>query len=260
MVDLRARFPPHVFDGHFGKIYSLSLNRDGTLLASAAQDCSIIIWETALNKVKHSNYRRIQLISLASAWVMACCFHPDGTRIFSGGLDNTVSMYDIDTGTLLKEFQGLYGYVASIIARESRVFASSGDGSVIIWDIATAAIVNRINAGANDLIGMALNCAEDRLFAGSVVSSVKGTVFDLQLNPALTPNYSGDVKFRVFNANMTDGDCNSMCFGYDATSKESTLIAAFDGGVIRQSSLEKDAAEISYTLQSATGDRQIILS
>jgi hypothetical protein len=46
--------------------------------------------------------------------IYALSFSPDGTRIVSGSADNTVKMWDVESGRVIRTFQGHFGSVFSV--------------------------------------------------------------------------------------------------------------------------------------------------
>ena len=83
----RERKPP--MKGHFGKINCIDWSRDSQDIVSASQDGKLLIWNamTANKKIA---------IPLRSNWVMTCAFSSEHNFVASGGLDNLVSVFNID--------------------------------------------------------------------------------------------------------------------------------------------------------------------
>jgi len=101
-------------EGHYGKIYAVNWHqREETSLVSASQDGKLIIWNA------HTENKKVA-IPLRSAWVMSCAFSPSGTYVACGGLDNIVTVYNIDENTLglptnvnpYRELQQHEGYIS----------------------------------------------------------------------------------------------------------------------------------------------------
>ena len=74
------------------------------------------------------------------AKVNSVAFSPDGRRIVSGGADNTVRVWDADTGQRIG--QPLTGHTDGVTSVAfspdgTRIASGSGDKTVRLWDAAT---------------------------------------------------------------------------------------------------------------------------
>lgn len=121
--------------GHFGKIYSLHWSSDSNDIVSASQDGKLLVWNA------HTTNKKVA-IPLRSAWVMTCAFSPDGRLVASGGLDNLCSIFQIgdNLGWEIKsasyELQQHEGYLSCCrFVNDNEILTSSGDGTIILWDI-----------------------------------------------------------------------------------------------------------------------------
>eukprot|EP00475_Leptophrys_vorax_P014366 TRINITY_DN2074_c0_g1_i5.p1 TRINITY_DN2074_c0_g1~~TRINITY_DN2074_c0_g1_i5.p1 ORF type:complete len:337 (+),score=32.47 TRINITY_DN2074_c0_g1_i5:966-1976(+) len=162
--------------GHFGKLYDLSWGSDSTTLMTAAQDGKIILWN-ALRKLK----RRV--FSLESKWTLCCDLSPSMSLCAAGGLDNTVSVFPTNLNaelsgagdpkpSLLREHDG---YLSSMtFISDTRLVTSSGDCSIILWDLTKSMSVFRIKGHDSDVM-TCVPCpsATDVLASGSCDSSVR---------------------------------------------------------------------------------------
>ena len=69
----------------------------------------------------------------------AVTFTPDGAKIVSGGLDETVRIWDLTTGEQLGCLRGHNNLVSDLAVTPdgTKIVSASNDGTVKIWDIAT---------------------------------------------------------------------------------------------------------------------------
>jgi guanine nucleotide-binding protein G(I)/G(S)/G(T) subunit beta-1 len=168
--------------GHFGKLYDLSWGSDSTTLLTAAQDGKIIIWN-ALRKLK----RRV--FSLDSKWTLCCDLAPSMAVCAAGGLDNTVSIFPTNLNTdgpaadakptLLREHEG---YLSSMtFISDNKLVTSSGDTSIIVWDVSKGLSTVRLKGHESDVMAVApCPVAPDVLASGSCDTSMR--VWDVRFS------------------------------------------------------------------------------
>ena len=73
---------------HTGEVNSVSFSRDGTLLASASADRTVILWDVAKREETGTLTGHTGAVNSAS-------FSPDGTLLVSGSTDGTVILWDL---------------------------------------------------------------------------------------------------------------------------------------------------------------------
>eukprot|EP01130_Rhizamoeba_saxonica_P007102 TRINITY_DN2851_c0_g2_i1.p1 TRINITY_DN2851_c0_g2~~TRINITY_DN2851_c0_g2_i1.p1 ORF type:complete len:364 (-),score=101.83 TRINITY_DN2851_c0_g2_i1:460-1551(-) len=124
--------------GHGSKVYSLDWAREEqviTQLVSASQDGILIIWD-ALTTIK------VNAILLRSSWAMTCGISPTASLVASGGLDNTVTIFNIsgagdEQPPIAHEFaEDHTGFISDCyFLSDSQLISTSGDKTAILWDI-----------------------------------------------------------------------------------------------------------------------------
>ena len=93
----------YTLDNHKGWIQTLDVSYDGELLVTGSQDRTICLWE--LKQLDSGKAPRlIRTLTGHRARVTDVCFTPDDSRIVSSSLDETMRLWNVDTGECLKEW------------------------------------------------------------------------------------------------------------------------------------------------------------
>jgi len=142
--------------GHFGKIYAMHWCPDSIHLASASQDGKLMIWDGTTTHKRH-------MINLRSSWVMTCAYGTQGELVACGGLDNMCSIYKVDftqaeTHERPKiELSRHDGYLSCCRFVDShRILTSSGDQTVIFWDIQKGTPLQIFGSHEGDVMSISL--------------------------------------------------------------------------------------------------------
>ncbi|KST67491.1 WD40 domain-containing protein [Mastigocoleus testarum] len=115
-------------EGHSGEVNSLEWSPDGSLLASASHDTTIIIWEKKTSKIK-------TVLKGHSSDIYSVTWSPNGQMLASGSYDNTIKIWSVATGQMLFIIEGHTGAVNCVqFSCDGKLLASkSSDGTVRLW-------------------------------------------------------------------------------------------------------------------------------
>jgi len=82
---------------------------------------------------------QMAILSGHTGYVGTLVFSPDGMSLVSGSLDNTIKLWDMQTGGVVKTFQGHTDLILSVsISADCTTIASgSGDKTIRLWNIQT---------------------------------------------------------------------------------------------------------------------------
>jgi WD40 repeat protein len=88
----------------------------------------------------------------------------DSTKVVSSSEDNTVQIYDVETGTQLKTLIGHSDKVHSLFWShdDSKIFSGSDDGTIRIWDATTGQLL-KVESVTGRITSMRLTKEEDRI-------------------------------------------------------------------------------------------------
>lgn len=130
---------------------------------------------------------------------------PDSKTILSGSWDNTIKLWDMDTGELLKSYYGHHQPVFSVrFSSDGKKFIScSKDFTVKIWDIESAAIEKNL-VGHSSWVYTACFSPDGKL-AASGGADTKIILWDTQSGEKVSTltNHQKDVRKIVFSKDAT---------------------------------------------------------
>jgi WD40 repeat protein len=104
----------------------ITASPDGTRLAGAMVDRTIVIWDAATG-------RQVAVLRGHTDLVLGLAWAPDGTRLASASYDHTVRLWDIERGTS----RVLRGHASAVDAvawmDDGRIISGSRDSTLRIW-------------------------------------------------------------------------------------------------------------------------------
>ncbi|KAI0890603.1 WD40 repeat-like protein [Annulohypoxylon maeteangense] len=163
--DVRAGRLMRSLPAHSDPVSGIDFCRDGTLVVSCSTDGLTRIWDTSTGQCLRT------LVHEDNPPVTSVCFAPNGRYVLAFSMDSCLRLWDYVSGTVKKTYQGhqnsgfsiggCFGTVPSSSSPPSdndntpdesgRAFiaAPSEDGAVVLWDVKTKEVVQRID-GAHD--------------------------------------------------------------------------------------------------------------
>jgi len=155
--------------GHAQKIFALQWSKTKPFLVSAAQDGRLIYWDAAA-ALKET------VVVLRSFWVMAVALSPTDKLSASGGLDNIVSIFNLQAGgddckdgVVMKPEKELTGHGAFISAlaftSEKDLLSCSGDFTIRHWDVQAKSLTRTYEGHDADV--SCVDVRGDKIITGS---------------------------------------------------------------------------------------------
>ena len=167
--------------GHRSRVTSVSFSPDGARIVSASEDNTVRIWDSATGV----ELRTIQGQPSKSRFpniVKSACFNHDGTRIVSGGgynqhTDNTVTVWDADTGNRISTWAGHARGVSSVdFSPNGKLIVSGGYGTlgnIKLWDAATGKEQISFTGFSSDVQSVSFSPNGTRIVSGADDGTIK---------------------------------------------------------------------------------------
>ncbi|OBA15410.1 uncharacterized protein OGAPODRAFT_49114 [Ogataea polymorpha] len=239
----RVQFRPYrTLRGHFNKVLALSWHPDNRHLATAAQDGFLLYWDSVTGLKKG-------LIRLDDPYVICTDISPNGHLVATGGLENACIVYKLHSSqnaeiqqrnSIVSIFKGHKEYISDLsFVGNSQVLTSSGDKSILLWDMEKGTKSVTFNGHLGDVLGLSMCPTDSNLFV-SCSSDRLSNLWDIrcplnrrQFQISLTHDSSA-VKFFPdgfsFACGTDDGelklfDIRSDC---ELASYPSSMVAALD--------------------------------
>ncbi|MEM6840465.1 MAG: WD40 repeat domain-containing protein, partial [Cyanobacteria bacterium P01_C01_bin.120] len=126
----------HTLEGHDHQVTSVAFHPAGNMLASGSDDEAIRLWDVKTGYClraldKHTD--QMDTADTNKGQIRAVTFSPDGQLVASGGLDRTIRVWEVKTGTCIQTISNHSEPISSLTFNPNgKVLASSGESGIII--------------------------------------------------------------------------------------------------------------------------------
>ena len=173
LQSLADRKTVKLFEGLRGSVNGVAFSSDGKFLAAAAGEPNLFgevrIWKTsgdfALVRSLRGHRDSLQSVRIS----------PDGKLVATGGYDQRIKLWEIESGREVKSLDGHNGPVFDLAFRpDGKILASvSGDRTVKLWDVATGARLDTLKESLLELYTVAFSPDGRRVAAGGVDNRIR---------------------------------------------------------------------------------------
>ncbi|XP_037075823.1 guanine nucleotide-binding protein subunit beta-2-like [Pollicipes pollicipes] len=223
-----------ILKGHINKVNGVHFSGDSRHCVSGSLDGKLIIWDTWTGN-------KTQIIPLRSAWVMATAFAPSGNFVASGGMDNQVTIHDLNNrdssgqAKVIREISAFEGFLSCArFLDDSRLVTGSADMKIVLWDVQAGKNLGEFHGHEGDVVTLSVAGDGGHFVTGSVDRTAK--LWDVREPGSAKQTFWGH-----------QSDVNSVCFHPSgqafATSSEDKTTRLFD--------LRADQQLAEYTPPSA---------
>ncbi|KAH7081874.1 WD40-repeat-containing domain protein [Paraphoma chrysanthemicola] len=161
--DVRAARVMRSLPAHSDPVSSVDFVRDGTLIVSCSHDGLIRVWDTATGQCLRT------IVHEDNAPVTCVRFSPNGKYILAWTLDSCIRLWNYieGKGKCVKTYQGhvnkkfsitgafgTYGGSGEKVSEYAFVASGSEDGSVVLWDVSSKNVLQRLEGHADTVLAV----------------------------------------------------------------------------------------------------------
>lgn len=161
------------FEGHAFDVLSVAFSPVGARVLSGSFDQTLKLWDAATGQLMRT-WRYGPVMSRATQPVRSVAFSPDGGRVFSVNV-GTILESDVNTGKLLRAFEGHAVWVNSVVISDdgAHMLSGSEDKTLKLWDLTTGRLLRTLAGHLAGVNRVAFLSGAPRLLSVSGDSTVR---------------------------------------------------------------------------------------
>lgn len=183
----------------------MSASSNDRLIASASGDSNVRLWDTSqivesiTNDEKRNSFGNVAGTGVvAEATEIECLsilrdhekdvysvkFQPRGNALVSAGYDRSIRLYDVETGDVLKWFDGHRGAISSVTfnSRGNMIVSGSKDSTIKFWDVMSGLCVRTISSHLGEVTSVETNQSDTMSLSSSKDNSNR--LWDMRMSRA----------------------------------------------------------------------------
>jgi WD40 repeat protein len=206
-------------------VKSVAYSPNGRLVASGLLDGSILVMDAKTGEIRN-RLGGIRTRIGHTATVNTLTFSADSQRLYSGGADDLVIVWNLQTNELHRSLTGHSGDVNTLAVSPdgSRLYSGSADKRIIVWNLETMRVQTQFIVNAASVLSMALSA--DGIYG---VSSSSGN----DLNDLVLWNASTGEIVRRFGDAFGVFRINSPVNGVSFTPDSKRVVSASQDGTLK---------------------------
>jgi len=156
-----------------------------------------------LPEIRSRTFRENWISPTSIGDILSVAFSPDGKRLASGVGDNSIRLWDVDTGEEVAVLAGHIGPVETVAFSPDgkRLASASGDNSIRLWDVDTGEEVAVLQGHSSEVYSIAFSPDGKRLASGVGDNSIRLWDVDTGQEVAVLAGHIGPVETVAFSPN-----------------------------------------------------------